>query len=84
MTYLNGRTALITGGLTGQGLAIGQALAAAGANVAAGSFIGQQHGRRDDAAAYPESDEITRVAAGLSVHGTRVHAGHLDVRDTAG
>ena len=82
MTYLSGRTALITGGLTGQGLAIAQALASAGANVAVGSYVGQAQGRLDDAAAYPEPDEISRVRSDLVNHGTRVFAGHLDVRDS--
>lgn len=82
MTYLSGRSALITGGLTGQGFAIAQALAAAGANVAVGSYIGQSKGRLDDAAAYPEADEIMRVRNDLVNHGTRVFADHLDVRDS--
>ncbi len=81
MTNLGGRTALITGGLTGQGLAIAMALAEAGANVAAGSYVGATQGRSGDAAAYPELAEIEPVRARLSAHGTRVHAGHLDVRD---
>lgn len=83
MTYLSGRTALITGGLTGQGFAIAQVLASVGANVAVGSYVGQAKGRLDDAAAYPEPDEITRVRGDLVNHGTRVFAGHLDVRDSA-
>ena len=37
MTNLSGRSAIVTGGLTGMGLAIAQALAAAGARVAVGS-----------------------------------------------
>ena len=81
MTYLGGRTALITGGLTGQGFAIAEALAAAGANVAVGSYVGQA-ARLDDAAAYPEADEIIRLRDHLARLGTRIHAGHLDVRDT--
>lgn len=45
-----GRAALITGGLTGQGFAIAQALAAKGANVAVGSYIGASKGRSEVAA----------------------------------
>jgi 3-hydroxybutyrate dehydrogenase len=81
MPELKGRTALITGGLTGQGLAIADALAKAGANVAAGSYVGAA-ARLDDAAAYPEAEEITRVRERLAQHGTAVYAGHLDVRST--
>ncbi len=80
MTDLKGRSAVITGGLTGQGLAIARALAGAGANVAVGSYIGA--GRAGDAAAYPEDAAARAVRAELEGFGTRVHAGHLDVRDT--
>ena len=83
MSNLTNRTALITGGLTGQGLAIATALAQAGANVAVGSYVGAAQGRSGDAAAYPEIAEIERVRAALAAHGTKVHATHLDVRDLA-
>ncbi len=79
-TILTGRTALITGGLTGQGLAIATALAEAGANVAVGSYVGATLGRSGDAAAYPESAEIERVRAMLSAKGVKAYAAHLDVR----
>jgi NAD(P)-dependent dehydrogenase (short-subunit alcohol dehydrogenase family) len=81
--FLTGRTALVTGGLTGQGLAIAEALARQGAKVAVGSYTGDATGRTGDAAAYPEGSEVARVAARLSAFGTKVHAGHLDVRDSA-
>lgn len=80
-TFLGGRAALVTGGLTGQGLAIASALARAGANVAVGSFVGSVAGRGDDAAAYPDPSEIADVREMLSAYGTAVYAGHLDVRD---
>jgi 3-hydroxybutyrate dehydrogenase len=79
---LEGRAALITGGLTGQGLAIAQALANDGAHVAVGSYIGAG-GRSGDAAAYPEQDAVTMVSKQLKSAGARVFAGHLDVRDSA-
>src|SRR5690606_20378550 len=82
MASLSGRSAVVTGGLTGQGLAIAHALAAEGAAVAVGSYLGAA-GRRDDAAAYPESAEAEAVRTALAAHGGRVHAGHLDVRDPA-
>jgi 3-hydroxybutyrate dehydrogenase len=78
---LAGRSALITGGLTGQGLAVAEALAGAGANVALGSYVGA--GRSGDAAAYPESAEIARVRTAFEGKGIRAHAGHLDVREPA-
>lgn len=81
--YLKGRSALITGGLTGQGFAIAQALAAKGANVAVGSYIGASKGRSGDAAAYPEPEEADSVRRKLAESGAKVYAGHLDIRDTA-
>lgn len=81
MSELRGRSAVVTGGLTGQGLAIARALAGAGANVAVGSYIGG--GRAGDAAAYPEDEAAQAVRAELESYGVKVHAGHLDVRDTS-
>lgn len=79
---LAGKAALITGGLTGQGYAIAEALAAEGAHVAAGSFVGPA-ARLGDAAAYPEPAEMEQVRAALARTGVRVFAGHLDVREEA-
>ncbi|MDX0455000.1 3-oxoacyl-ACP reductase [Sinorhizobium medicae] len=79
---LKGRSAVITGGLTGQGLAIAEAFAAEGANVAVGSFVREASGRQGDAAAYPDPREIAEVRVRLAAAGTAVHAGHLDVRDS--
>lgn len=83
MSDLSGRSAVITGGLTGQGLAIAHELAGLGANVAVGSFVREAAGRRGDAAAYPDPKEIVAVRDALCAHGGKVFAGHLDVRDTA-
>lgn len=80
MGELKGRSAVITGGLTGQGLAIAHALARAGAAVAVGSYIGA--GRAGDAAAYSAEGAAERVRDALLEHDGAVHAGHLDVRDT--
>lgn len=80
---LSGRSAVVTGGLTGQGLAIARALAEAGANVAVGSYLGQAGGRAGDAAAYPEEQAVAKVRATLEASGVAVYAGHLDVRDAA-
>jgi len=80
---LFGRAALVTGGLTGQGFAIAESLAAEGANVAVGSFIGAGKGRALDAAAYPEEAEVDRIRSTLVAKGVKVYAAHLDIRDTA-
>ncbi len=82
MKFLELRAAVITGGLTGQGLAIAHELAGAGANVAVGSYVSEAAGRQGDAAAYPDPGEIVAVRSALEAHGTQVFAGHLDVRDS--
>ncbi|QPC89335.1 SDR family NAD(P)-dependent oxidoreductase [Mesorhizobium sp. INR15] len=82
MTNLAGRGAIVTGGFSGMGFAIATALAQAGANVAVGSYIAPAGANKSDAAYYPGADEVERVQAALAAHGTRVHAAHLDVRDS--
>lgn len=82
MTILSGRSAVVTGGFSGMGFAIATALAQAGANVAVGSYVVPAGTTGSDAAYYPGADEIERVKVSLSTHGTKVHAAHLDVRDS--
>ncbi|MBZ9887796.1 SDR family oxidoreductase [Mesorhizobium sp. BR1-1-3] len=82
MNNLSGRSAIVTGGFSGMGFAIATALAEAGANVAVGSYIAPAGADRSDAAYYPAADEIERVRSALAAHGTKVHAAHLDVRDS--
>ena len=82
MTNLSGRSAIITGGFSGMGFAIATALAEAGANVAVGSYIAPAGADKSDAAYYPGADEIERVRSALAAHGIKVHAAHLDVRDS--
>jgi 3-hydroxybutyrate dehydrogenase len=81
MKSLAGRSACITGGLTGQGYAIAAALADEGANVAVGSYIGETAGRAGDAATYPEQGAIGKVRKKLEAKAVKVFAGHLDIRD---
>lgn len=82
MTSLSGRSAIVTGGFSGMGFAIATALAKAGANVAVGSYVAPPDAARNDAAYYPGVDEIERVRGALAAHGTKIHAAHLDVRDS--
>src|SRR5262245_38290541 len=83
MTDLSGRSAIVTGGFSGMGFAVATALAKAGANVAVGSYVTPAREVAEDAAYYPGADQIERVRADLAAHGTKIHAAHLDVRDTA-
>jgi 3-hydroxybutyrate dehydrogenase len=82
MTNLSGRSAIVTGGFSGMGFAIATALAEAGANVAVGSYIAPAGADRTDAAYYPGADEIDRVRSALAAHDNKVHAAHLNVRDS--
>ncbi len=77
-----GRSALVTGGLSGMGLEIAHALASAGAGVSVGSYVAASATRPDDAAYYPASGEIAKVKADLARRGVKVFAGHLDVRSS--
>jgi 3-hydroxybutyrate dehydrogenase len=69
--YLKGKTALVTGGLTGIGLAIAEALAGAGAHVSVGSYLDAN-----------TSNLVDDVRARLARFGGKVLAGHLDVGDS--
>jgi 3-hydroxybutyrate dehydrogenase len=82
MNSLSGRSAIVTGGFSGMGFAIAKALAEAGANVAVGSYIAPANTENSDAAYYPGAEEIERVRGALAAFGTKVHAAHLDVRDS--
>lgn len=73
MSNLSGRTAIVTGGLSGMGLAIATALARAGASVAVGS---RSVTGDDDPRYQTELDQIRAT-------GQKVHAGTLDVTDQA-
>jgi len=78
--FLEGRCVAVTGGLSGQGLAIADLLARHGAAVATGSLVGSGPEGHVDAAYYPAPAEVEAVARRLGAHGVPVHAGNLDVR----
>ena len=78
--FLEGRCVAVTGGLSGQGLAIADLLARHGAAVATGSLVGSGQPGHVDAAYYPAPAEVEAVARRLGAHGVPVHVGNLDVR----
>jgi 3-hydroxybutyrate dehydrogenase len=81
--YLQGRAALVTGGASGQGRAIALALAAGGADVAVGSYLGEDAKMPSEANTYlPSADELERVRAEIEANGVRALAMPLDVRST--
>ncbi len=81
--FLDGRTAWVTGGASGMGLAIAKGLARAGANVAIGSLL--EGGKLPDGAyaARPDRQTLDKAVAAIRAGNVRCHAGNLDVRDDA-
>ncbi|MEM8687176.1 MAG: SDR family oxidoreductase [Pseudomonadota bacterium] len=77
--YLDGRTALVTGGFTGIGLAIAEELLSHGANVAIGSRIGNRPEGATDKAYYLGAEEASEIRSALKSGSGQVYAGHLDV-----
>ena len=79
--WLEGRTALVTGGATGMGRAISESLSGAGARVAIGSLA---KGANLNSAAYahlPDDDEIGKAVAAIKAQGGDARAFPLDLRD---
>ncbi len=74
--FLAGRAAIVTGGLTGQGLAIAREFAKRGANVAAGSLISGPEGTTGQ----PDRSSAQDVQRELEGFGGSVVATTLDVR----
>src|SRR5271154_1370264 len=78
--YLDGRGAVVTGGASGQGRAIALALAARGASVAIGSYLGKDAKMPSGTDTYlPTADELAKVRAEIEAHGVRAVALPLDV-----
>ncbi|MDE0309809.1 MAG: SDR family NAD(P)-dependent oxidoreductase [Acidiferrobacterales bacterium] len=70
-SFLTGRTAVVTGGCSGIGLASARSLAQCGARVAIGSRIGNRDQR-----------EVDAIRDSFSVYGQDVFLGHVDVCDS--
>jgi len=78
---LEGRAALVTGGASGQGRAIALALAAAGADVAIGSYLAEHRAKADNEdVTFPSRDELEETVAALQALGVRALGRDHDLR----
>lgn len=81
--FLKGRTALVTGGATGMGRAIGEALSGAGANVAIGALPPGAEIQGGAYAHLPNEGEVGEAVAAIAARGGKARAFALDLRDEA-
>jgi 3-hydroxybutyrate dehydrogenase len=81
--FLEGRTALVTGGATGMGRAIAEALSGAGANVAVGSLARGAELKGGAYAHQPDDGEIAEAVAAITARGGGAQAFPLDLREEA-
>ena len=80
--FLEGRTAMVTGGASGMGRAMALAFAGAGADVAIGSLLSDRSGTvaEGEIAYLPEQGELDATAGDIEAHGgARAMAMGLDV-----
>ena len=78
--YLQNRSAIVTGGASGQGRAVALALAARGANVAIGSFISGKEPRPPGGTYYPSPGELDAVVEQIQGHGVQGLGQHHNAR----
>ncbi len=77
--FLAGRTAMVTGGASGMGLAMAVALASAGANVSLGSLLAGGQKAEGEVAHLPGQGEMDRAISQVAEYGVEVLGLHLDV-----
>lgn len=78
--YLKNRSAIVTGGASGQGRAIALALAARGANVAVGSFVAGKEQRPLGDTYYPSEEELNATVAEIRSHSVKSLGQHHNAR----
>ncbi len=82
-SFLQGRVACITGGITGQGLAVARLMALRGARLVLGSFVSDASEAPEVASSFPGARHLQSIRAELEAISQGVIAQHLDVRDQA-
>ena len=77
--FLAGRTALVTGGASGMGLAMAEALASGGANVAIGSLLSGGSRADGEVVHMPGQGQMDQAVARLTGQGVEAFGSNLDV-----
>jgi NAD(P)-dependent dehydrogenase (short-subunit alcohol dehydrogenase family) len=77
--FLAGKTAMVTGGASGMGLAMANAFASAGASVAIGSLLAGGRIADGEVAHLPGEEEMNRARGMIEAHGVNCLARDLDV-----
>jgi 3-hydroxybutyrate dehydrogenase len=77
--FLAGKTAMVTGGASGMGLAMAVEFASAGANVAIGSLLAGGHKAEGEVAHFPGQEEMDHALTLIAEHGVEALGLNLDV-----
>ena len=77
--FLAGRTALVTGGASGMGLAMAEAFASSGANVAIGSLLTGGSRADGEVVHMPGQGQMDQAVARLTAQGVEAFGSNLDV-----